>query len=91
MCAKLATSGPRDACRICTVSAPSHRGRDRRSKVVGIFPYVRAPVRLVGAILLGQDDEWMVAERRSFSAESVARLTSPAGATSAQESLMAIA
>jgi len=63
----------------------------RRSNVVGIFPNVRALVRLVGAILLEQDDEWTVAERRYFSAESMARLIAPTEATSTQELLMAIA
>ena len=46
----------------------------RRTRVVGIFPNDASITRLVGAVLLEQDEHWQLEGRRMFSADSMAAI-----------------
>jgi len=46
----------------------------QRCRVVGIFPNDAAIKRLVGAVLLEQDEHWQLEGRLMFSAESMAEI-----------------
>ena len=43
--------------------------------MVGIFPHEAAIIRLVGAILLQQNDEWSVQRARYMTLETIAPLS----------------
>ena len=49
----------------------------RRVRSVGLFPDGDSVIRLLGALLVEQDDEWRAADRRYLSAESMALLQQP--------------
>jgi putative transposase len=63
----------------------------RRTHVVGIFPNRPSLLRLVGALLAEQDDEWQVADRRYFSIESMQRIDELEGGELTRELIAAIA
>ena len=56
----------------------------RRAGVVGIFPNEASIVRLIGAVLLEQNDEWQL-QHRYMQVEAMAELVAPANDTETRQ------
>lgn len=63
----------------------------RRSHVVGIFPDRASLLRLVGMLLVEQDDEWQVVDRRYFGLESMKAIDDVQGGETVKQLLAATA
>ena len=61
----------------CTTRIPWSGKVKRRAAVVGIFPNEVSIIRLIGAVLLEQNDEWQL-QHRYMQVEVMAELTAPA-------------
>ncbi len=59
--------------------------------MVGIFPNRASLVRMLATLLQEQDDEWQVADRRYFSAGSMAHIDELGGGETPRDLLAAIA
>ena len=59
-----------------TARAGIEKGVKRRADVVGIFPNEASITRLIGAVLLEQNDEWLL-QHRYMQIEGMAELTPP--------------
>ncbi len=68
-----------------------HKEIKRRTRVVGIFPSRDSLMRLAGALLAEQDDEWQVSDRRYFSLGSMTKVDALEGGEDPKELLAQIA
>ena len=75
MCCPISTSPSSTAAKLHSTNALERLTKEvkRRADVVGIFPNEAAIIRLIGAVLLEQNDEWQL-QRRHMQVEAMAGL-----------------
>ena len=71
---KIWSTNPLERLNVAPIGALGNAVIKRRTRVVGIFPNDAAIIRLVGVLLLEQQEEWQLDGRRVFSELSMAKL-----------------